>query len=101
VERGLSSLSGVSLLGLPFQVAAVPQGFRPRGAPDPGSTTRSRVDPDDARASRTPTRGSGPSMSLLPETGRGASARSQLDHQHLQYSSTRPRWVGPRQALDL
>lgn len=75
VERGLFSPSGVSLLGLPFQVAAVPQGFRPRGAPDPGATTRSRVDPDDARANRTSTRGSDPSMSLLPETGRGASAR--------------------------
>ncbi len=68
VERGLFPPSGVSLLGLPFHIAPVPEGFRPRGAPDPGAAPRRRVHRDNAStdSSRAPQDGS--SMSLLPQT---------------------------------
>ena len=76
VERGLFSPSGVSLLGLPFQVAPVPEGFRPRGAPDPGATPRPRVRRDDANPDRSPaTQGDSP-MSLLPQTAARRTPRS-------------------------
>jgi SRSO17 transposase len=68
VERGLFSPSGISLLGLPFQVAPVPEGFRPRGAPDPSATPRRRVRRDHANPDRSPSAQGGPPMSLLPQT---------------------------------
>ena len=67
VERGLFSPSGVSLLGLPFQVAPLPEGFRPRGAPDPGAAPRPRVRRDNASPDRAPSAKGGSSMSLLPQ----------------------------------
>jgi SRSO17 transposase len=69
VERGLFPPSGVSLLGLPFQIAPVPEGFRPRGAPDPGATPRRRVRRHDANTNRPPAPQNGSPMSLLPQTG--------------------------------
>lgn len=68
VERGLFSPSGVSLLGLPFAIAPIPEGFRPRGAPDPGSAPRRTVHRDNADPDRSPARSGHTSMSLLPPT---------------------------------
>ena len=68
VERGLFSPSGVSLLGLPIANAPVPEGFRPRGAPDPGAASRRTVHHDDADPDRSPARPGHSSMSLLPPT---------------------------------
>lgn len=76
VERGLFSPSGVSLLGLPFQVAAVPAGFRPRGAPDSSAATRPGVDRDHARTNRPRTSGGDSPMPLLPESHHGSPSRS-------------------------
>lgn len=70
VERGLFSPSGVALLGLPFANAALPKGFRPRGAPDPGATSRRTVHHHDADPDRPSARTSRASMSLLPATKR-------------------------------
>jgi len=63
VERGLFSPSGVSLLGLPFQIAPVPKGFRPRGAPDPGAAPRPLLDHELANSYR---RASGSNTSAMP-----------------------------------
>src|SRR6266542_4248278 len=52
VERGLFSPSGVSILGLPFAVPTVPEGFRPRGAPDPDAAARRAIDHDNADSDR-------------------------------------------------
>jgi SRSO17 transposase len=76
VERGLFSPSGVSLLGLPFQIAPVPEGFRPRGAPDPGATPRSRVRRDHANTDRSPAAQDGSPMSLLSQTATRKTSRS-------------------------
>lgn len=76
VERGLFSPSGVSLLGLPFQIAPVPEGFRPRGAPDPGPAPRRGVHGDDASPDRPRAPQDGSSMSLLPQTRRRRVSRS-------------------------
>lgn len=76
VERGLFSPSGVSLLGLPFQVAPVPEGFRPRGAPDPGAAPRTRVRRDDANPDRSPSAQGGSPMSLLSQTTTHRTSRS-------------------------
>ena len=76
VERGLFSPSGVSLLGLPFQIAPVPEGFRPRGAPDPGAAPRPRVHRDDANTDRPPARRVDPAMSLLSQTSQQRASRS-------------------------
>jgi SRSO17 transposase len=76
VERGLFSPSGVSLLGLPFQIAPVPKGFRPRGAPDPGTTPRRRVRRHDANTDRPPAPQDASPMSLLPQTGSRSVSRS-------------------------
>ena len=76
VERGLFSPSGVSLLGLPFQVAAVPAGFRPRGAPDPNATSRSGVDRNHADTNRPRARGGDSPMSLLPANPRATTSRA-------------------------
>lgn len=76
VERGLFSPSGISLLGLPFQVPPVPEGFRPRGAPDPNSTPRARVRRNDANPDRSPSAPSGSPMSLLPQTNTRRNSRS-------------------------
>lgn len=76
VERGLFSPSGVSLLGLPFQVAAVPAGFRPRGAPDPVAETRPGIDRDHARPNRSRPSGIDPAVPLLPQGSRSSGSRS-------------------------
>jgi hypothetical protein len=76
VERGLFSPSGVSLLGLPFQVAALPPGFRPRGAPDPTAATRPGIDRDDARPNRSRASRGDPTVPLLPKSSRNAGSRS-------------------------
>lgn len=69
VERGHCSPSGVSLVGLPFQIAPVPEGFRPRGAPYPSAAPRPRVHRDNANTDRPLARRVDPAMSLLPQTG--------------------------------
>jgi SRSO17 transposase len=76
VERGLFPPSGVSLLGLPFQIAPVPEGFRPRGAPDPGTTPRRRVRRHDANTDRPPAPQDASPMSLLPQTDSRRDSRS-------------------------
>jgi len=76
VERGLFSPSGVSLLGLPFQIAPVPEGFRPRGASDPGATPRRRVRRDDANTDRSPAPQDTSPMSLLSQTTHRRFSRS-------------------------
>jgi len=68
VERGLFSPSGVSLLGLPFQIAPVPKGFRPRGAPDPGAAPRGRINRNAAHPDRSASAQGDSPMSLLSQT---------------------------------
>jgi SRSO17 transposase len=68
VERGLFSPSGVSLLGLPFQIAPLPEGFRPRGASPPSATSRPRVHRNDAHPDRPASSQGDPPMSLLYQT---------------------------------
>ena len=68
VERGLFSPSGVSLLGLPFGVAPLPEGFRPRGAPDPATTPRRLLGGHPANTDCSPSRAGHTPMSLLSPT---------------------------------
>lgn len=76
VERGLFSPSGVSLIGLPFAVAPVPEGFRPRGAPDPGAASRRPIDRNPAGTNRPLARPNGASMPLLPSSASQTRSRS-------------------------
>ncbi len=76
VERGLFSPSGLSLIGLPFAIAPVPEGFRPRGAPDPGAAARRAVDRNTTSTNRPPARPNGAAMPLLSSTTSKAQSRS-------------------------
>jgi SRSO17 transposase len=74
VERGLFSPSGVSLLGLPIGPSQVPQGFRPRGAPDPSRAARPLLGSHSQDPHRQGAAAGDSSMSVLPK----ASTKRQL-----------------------
>jgi SRSO17 transposase len=72
-ERLLFSPSG-HRADLSIKEPPLPEGFRPRGAPDPDRTARAPVHRDPANPDRRPTRQTNAKMPLLPATSRRTSS---------------------------